>query len=477
MPNDDLERTLELLAGASELGELLQQRLVDYAVARKNIPLLVVLAQRDDLSADLSRQVLAVGNAAVIAERARTMLLAGKTEEVQQLLATEKRATVTRGLAAMADLPDEVYRVLVETDRLTTLTALARNEHAPTTIREDAAVHVLTRTACAGVPDNLKATLLQLGGVAEKVIAPQTGPKAWQFAVEHCACTSEDRSRAARLLAARLGQLSDPDLWLDQPGGRYQRGAPEILKDVARLAEVLALRTMNPADAQQLAHAITTVLTRIESVVGPTGSGVLTALRARAGDLMRVRAGREFRELVLEARSREDLTAALTTAGLGHLSSVELLALLESEWFSPMHWRAVRYGWDNLRNVRLAIRNPRAGAIAFLRVRVGWLGNFDELLALCDAPAEVLGALVELERDHRLGLAGDILSSHHLTEEHVTAMPLHMLGAAANARTVNFIAKTIETTTRNREAWDALVSIGGEFDGSLADLLETATHL
>jgi hypothetical protein len=466
MNYSELDRTLELLAGADRLTETTQTRLVEHAVSRRKQALLAVLARRHDLPDRLSDAVLAAGNATVVAERMRTLTVSGKQEQVRLLLAREKRAVVTRGIAEMENLPENLYRELVRTDKKTTLIALMKNTSAPTEVREIAAAALLNTSGIEGIPHKLKPTLLQLGGLVARVIAPGSDLRSWRFVLEHCACTSQDRARAATLLASRLENITDREL-------RGLTGA-SLLFDADRIASTLVLRPLDIEPAKRLAAAITTTLGRCAELDTIVNQRALQSLAVRAEDLGRVRGSKDIFEQIAGATSPEDLAHALLAHKGSLLTTPETLALLGSEWFDPRHWAAIHNSWQNLTDVRTAIRNPRAGAVAYLAVRAAWLGGVDELLALCDDPHGVFDGLVEIEKTWRLGLTSEILNSRYLAETHLEKVPIGLLGYASNQKAMNFVARTIEKAAESQETWEALLSLGQSFEGNLVELLEAA---
>jgi hypothetical protein len=466
MTYSELDRTLELLAGADQLTEITQTRLVEHAVSRRKQALLAVLARRADLPDRLSSAVLAAGNATVVAERMRTLTISGHEEEVRQLLAREKRAVVTRGLAEMANLPENLYRELVRTDKKTTLTALLRNTSAPTEVRETAAATLLNTFGIDGVPHKLKPVLLQLGGLAARVIAPGADLRSWRFVLEHCACTSQDRARAATLLAGRLERLTDQEI--------RGLGGASLLFDADRITSTLVLRPLETGPAKRLAAAITTTLARCAELGTVVNQRALESLTVRVGDLGQVRGSKDIFEQIAQATSEEDLAHALLAHKGSLLTTAETLALLGSEWFGPRHWTAIHNSWQNLTDVRAAIRNPRAGAVAYLAVRAAWLGGVDELLALCDDPHAVFDDLIDVEKTWQLGLTSELLNSRYLTEAHLEKVPIGLLGYASSQKAMNFVARAIEEAAAAPETWEALLSLGQSFEGNLVELLESA---
>ena len=466
MTYSELDRTLELLAGADQLTETTQTRLVEHAVSRRKQVLLAVLARRTDLPDRLSDSVLAAGNAGVVAERMRALTLSGKQEQVRLLLAREKRAVVNRGIAEMENLPENLYRELVRTDKKTTLIALMKNTSAPVEVREIAAATLLNTFGIDGVPHKLKPALLQLGGLAARVIAPGGDLRSWRFVLEHCACTSQDRGRAATLLATRLENLTDRDL-------RGSIGAAVIF-DADRIASTLVLRPLDEQPAKRLADAINETLARCVELDTFISRRSLESLAVRVEDLGRVRGSKDIFEQIANATSADDLAHALLAHKGSLLTTPETLALLGSEWFGPQHWSVIHNSWQNLTDVRTAIRNPRAGAVAYLALRAAWLGGVDELLALCDDPHAVFDELVDIEKTWGLGLTSELLSSRYLTDAHLEKIPIGLLGYASGQKAMNFVARTIEEVADSQETWEAFVSLGQSFEGNLVELLEAA---
>jgi hypothetical protein len=474
MPTNALDRTLALVGEASTLTPEMSRRIVTYGIERRKSEILQVMARREDLDETLNAKLLAYGDAKVTAERARVLVRNGRIDEVAELLKKEKRVTVTKGIAETEGLPEAIYRAILATKRQTVLVALANNTSASEELREEAIVAALTG-GFYNYPRNLQTALLGLPNAAKRLLSEDLTPDVWRFTLDNCPCSSEDRSALALLLAGQFDKW-EPDTTQNQRGllGNWRSGS-EGLWDYVAIANTLLTRPLDKEAADQLAGSVTAASRRADKAGLAAHLG--ERLRHIAEDLGKVRTDEDLNTRLEKATSSKDVLDALTAYSGGTLTLAEMHKLLSSPWFSPEHWRYIQHSWHLARALRDVLGDASPAAVAYMRVRIGWFGGLDDLLNGCSDPGETLKGIISLERTWRLGLAAEIIASKYLTEAHVTAMTLDMLAGGATGSTVDTVSDLITKATANPEAWDALVGIGAEFDGSIAELLETSKNL
>lgn len=471
MPTNALDHTLAVIGAATKLSEEMQERIVDYALARRKTEILTTLAAREDLREDLSERLLEHGDAKVTAERAKVMIRLGRIDDVTRLLKKEKRVTVTKGIAEAEGLPAEIYRAVLATKRQTALLAIARNQSIEDAIREEAVVQILAE-GFYNYPRNLQPAMLSLPGVAARVLETNRDPQVWKFLLDSCPCTSADRNRIAELLTEWCKQgLNATAKEHTHLLGSYDN---ELWTYMA-VAGALASRPIDTERAELLASALEALADNV--VKGGTASHLPARLKSVAGDLRNAKSGEDLTTRLKRATSSKDVHQALDAFKSTTLTLAEMRALLESPWFGPEHWRSIQHHWHQAQSLIGILGEARPAAIAYLRVRVGWFGGLDDLLAKCTNPGEKLLDLIALERNWRIGLAPEILSSRYLTTEHVKAMSLSMLAGGVSEETAELVSELVSEATADRDAWDALVGIGSEFDGTIAELLETSGKL
>jgi len=451
----------------------MQERIVDYALGRRKTEILIAVAAREDLREDLSERLLAHGDAKVTAERAKALIRLGRTDTVTLLLKKEKRVTVTKGIAEAEGLPEEIYRAVLATKRQTALLALARNQSVEDAIREEAVVQILA-AGFYNYPRHLQPAMLTLPRVASRVLETNRSPEVWKFLLDSCPCTSADRNRIAELLTQWCEQTAKaPTTSRKQLLGGWPKD--NDIWSYVTVAGSLASRPLDSQQAELLADALEALADR--GAEHGAASHMPARLKTVAGELRNAKTGDDLTTRLLNARSSKEIHQALEAFKLSSLTLAEMRTLLASEWFGPEHWRSIQHHWHHAQSLIGILGDARPAAIAYLRVRVGWFGGLDDLLTKCADPAGKLLALIELERQWRVGLAPEILASRYLTTEHVKAMSLAMLAGGVNEETAELVAELVSEATADRDAWEALVGIGSEFDGTIAELLETSGKL
>lgn len=473
MATTSLDHTLSIVSEASSLPVEMQRRIAEYGISRKKPAILVPLARREDLDEEISQQLLAYGDAKVTAERVRVLAGAGRIEEVANLLKKERRVTVTKGLAETPGLPAEIYRVILATKRQTALIALARNSGVDEDIREDAVVRALAH-GFFNYPRNLQTAVVDLPNVAKRLLVSDVPVEVWRFALDNCSCSSEDRAHLAGILAEKIDTFQPVT---PKRPGLLGGVSPENhgLWDYAAIVGTLAGRPLEKGAANRLADSLEELVDRAHKA--QVTEPAVGRLAAFVGDLRAVEESDDFVVRVEAATNSNELRDALESARGSRLTLAEMHKILTSPWFGPEHWRYLQHNWHHMSALHGTLTDASPATIAYMRVRLGWFGGLDDMVSRGRDPKATLHGLIDLERSWNLGMAAEILSSRHLDEEHVKNMTLSMLAAGAGDATVDVIGELITKATASREAWDALIGIGAEFEGTISELLETSANL
>lgn len=448
------------LLDTPEVPAVLQSRMLEWGTQHRDNALLKTLAAHPDLSPEVDDRLADISAARV---RAAWLQRPDRDPEVvAAAIRDEKRISVLTGLAQQTDLSPQQYQLLSEREHGAVLYALVTNQAVPFPIREDC----LGRWCSKDNQVSYRASYMLLSllrAEPELQDAYAAHVRHYDTAIQFAASPNLSVATQARLL--RDGILT-PCLKVSA----YRPHPDQALQLAIQLAANPALDPnlvpelldwlrkdrpdTAPASLAQVSSAIKNLETN-RARHGAKGAVSLSGIRSETDP-------ERLHKLALKAREDRDQGLALALARNLAVTGEPLSVV--ARLLTPGAVRSL-----------VALRSGHPEDAARILVAHPYLLT-DDVLQASGQPAEVLQACARgiSTLNPSVGLVDQIATSRYLNRSVVLAIPPHVASLAAGPELRVQMAEAICSALGDDEpAWRIFESLAGDFEGSLAELLES----
>ena len=446
----------------------IQRQICRYGQLRNDYGLLAALASRPDLLTEIDEEIGKIDAASVrVAWASRPTRT---QEELQKLVAGEKRVKVLAALSAREDLPPALYDAIAKHGRGSALEALIVNKALSDETRTLAAQrYAKDFSAKTRVPTPVRALLNSDNAIADIIAASTKNFLLASAALEACGPgVSLDAQRNAVHLSEAFINNNDNDNWTammafecvgDILGKAFDR-------DDQLLAEFreICLKVSGGKERGYYMTRLKTLAEQLEKMKpsGPPGRDVASMARA-------INDKDSAQAFINSMEEKMPIQAILAVALNAAFDAKQFLEVLKS---NP-------YSWQGVRDMSWAFPKLSSDKAAALVVIWSYFDN-DEQLQRHPNPSDVLlNAAKMVNTDRRI--PDTLYRSKYITDDVVDHLPLSIYDNLENGiplQVTERLAKRVISRLGNDQSqWENLNTLSSGFTGSLNDLLDVAERI